>query len=84
MDFILEKHKIKHFEIYTEKITLLKSETDIFSNYIYDISIYQGFINKINTFINYIYNYSYYYEYLYYSYIGQKFLDYKEIVLNDE
>ena len=84
MNFIVQKKKIKNFEIYVEEIKLLKNELDIFSHYSFYVSIMQGFINQINTFINYQSNYAYYYEYLYYSYITPNFLDYKEININNK
>ena len=84
MNFIVKHKKIKYFEIYTEKINLLEFENDIKTNQNFQASIMQGFINKINTFINYKSEFSFYYEYIYYSYIDVEFLKIKEIKINGE
>ena len=68
MNFVVSQKKIKNFEIYIERIILLKFKEDISNDYEFHASICQGFINKINAFINYESPFSYYYEFIYYSY----------------
>lgn len=84
MDFIFKYKKIKNYEILTKEISLLEEENDLIKCLRFDASYIQGFLKKINTFINYRnVNDSYYYEYLYYSYLKFDFLDIKTIKIND-
>ena len=84
MDFIIENKKIKNYEVLTKEISLLEEKNDFIKCLRFDASYIQGFIKKINTFINYRnINDSFYYEYLYYSYLKFDFLDIKTIKIND-
>ena len=82
MIFVIKHKKIKNYELYVETITLLE-ENYLPNGQDFKVFIMQGFINKINTFINYKSKFSYYYEYLYYSYKDFDFLKTKTIEIND-
>ena len=83
MNFIVSQKKIKNFEIYIERIILLKYKEEISNKHEFHASICQGLINKINTFINYDSPFSYYYEFIYYSYNDFDFLKTIEIKFNN-
>ena len=83
MNFIVSQKKIKNFEIYIERIVLLKYKEEISNEHEFHASICQGFINKINAFINYESPFSYYYEFIYYSYNDFDFLKTIEIKFNN-
>ena len=83
MNCIVSQKKIKNFEIYIERIILLKFKEDISNDHEFHTSIMQGFINKINTFINYESVFSYYYEFIFYSYNEYDFLKTIEIKINN-
>ena len=82
MVFILKNKKIKNYELLVKSITLLK-EYYLIDGPNFEVSFIQGFINKVNAFINYKSEFSYYYEYLYYYYNEFDFLRSKAIKIFD-
>ena len=85
MNFIINHRQLKNYEFFIQNVSLLFNENNFSSNdKIFSVSVLQGFINRINVFINYKSNLSYYYEYLYYSYKDFDFLKIKTININED
>jgi hypothetical protein len=80
--FVIERKKIKNYEIYLQDIVLSHEEID-YNSKRFTVTILQGFLKKITTFINYDNNNSFYYEILYYSFNDFNFLKNKIININD-
>ena len=82
LNFIIKREKIKNHEIYLQEIAMLQHENDIcYKSFV--VSILQGFMKKINIFINYKNENSYYYEYLYYCFDEIDFLKTKKIKIDN-
>ena len=82
LNFVIKRQKIKNQEIYLQDIVMLQHKNDVIDKR-FAVSILQGFMKKINIFINYKNDNSYYYEYLYYSFYKTDFLKTKNIKIDN-